>query len=120
MAQAGTARPGGVTTVAILGIVGGVLLLLTSIGLFAASSGGLAVITLVFGVIDIIVSIFLLQGSNIARIVLSFSLGVSVLTAFVGLFEGGSVASAIGAVVLPLIGLFLLWTASANKYFLRS
>ncbi len=121
--RAQTARPGGVTLVAILGIASGVLLLLTAIIIFGANSVGPGVINLIFGAVDIIVAIFLLRGSNIARVLMTVSFGVSVfvslLTTFVQ-FQAGGVFSEIGGVVLPLIGIVLLWTGQANKYFQRA
>lgn len=122
----GTARPGGVTLVAIIGIVTGVLLVSAAVIALSSSpaSGvaGVAVIILIFGAADVIVSIFLLRGSNLARVLLTISFGVSVISSAISVFliqsaNGTETGSAISSIVLALIGIALLWTARANKYF---
>lgn len=126
LARPGTPRPGGVTLVAIIGIVSGVLLLGVALVVFSSSPAdsiaGLAVIKLIFGAADIIVAIFLLRGSNLARVLLTISFGYSVLSSAITVFViqsagGTETAGAITSIILALIGIALLWTANANKYF---
>ncbi len=126
-------RPGGVTLVAVLvwisgvlDIIGGVLLLFMqndaelqsslggSGGLLSAAVGGI-----LLGAIVVVVANGLLRGRNSARLVITV---VEVLSIVVGIFLAIAaptlLSSELVGVLLSVVVLALLWSRSASKYFL--
>ncbi len=113
-------RPFGVTLVAIIAWVNGALQILC--GLFSIFPGGTSIwagpFVLVLGIITILVAFGLFSGSNVARvlttIVFALNIASGVITMTQGLFWQG-----LGSIILPLIGILLLFTARANEFFRR-
>jgi hypothetical protein len=117
--MAGT-RPGGVTLVAVIGIITGILQALT--GLLALFAGGGAaaagIIALIIGIFTIIVSVYLLRGSRLARVLVTISFVLSLASAVYAIIVTPSNPwSAIVSGLLALIGIILLYTRRANDYF---
>jgi hypothetical protein len=118
-------RPGGVTLVAViawingvLAVIGGILILIAG----TAEGSGAAVVAawvgIVIGVITILVGVGLLRGSNLARIIATIvfvlNLGSAIFTAF---SAPGQLWSAIITGLLAVVGLVLLYSARANEFF---
>jgi hypothetical protein len=120
-------RPGGVTLVAVLVILNGVLQTIGGIlalaGLAAAGAGGVAVvgiIPLVLGILTILVGISLLRGGQIARGLTTIVLVIDLAYAVFGLFQTAGTSamwSPILSGLLALIGIILLWTRRASAFF---
>jgi hypothetical protein len=120
-------RPGGVTLVAVLVVISGVLQLLAGIlglaGVAIAGAGVLAVlpiIAVVLGVLTILVGVSLLRGGQIARglttLVLAIDLAFAVFAIFQNVGTSG-IWSPIVSGALALIGIILLWTRRASAFF---
>ncbi|MDQ0893991.1 hypothetical protein [Agromyces ramosus] len=116
-------RPGGVTLVAVIAWINGLLALIAGILLLTAGPADAAVTTaawvqIVIGVITILVGIGLLRGNNFARIlatiVFVLNLGWAI---YVAIAIPGQIWSAIITGLLALIGLVLLYSARANEFF---
>lgn len=120
-------RPGGVTLVAVLVIINGILELLGGVlGLAGAAVGGagvlaaVPVLALVLGILTLLVGLSLLRGGQIARglttVVLALDLAFAVLAVFrdVG---SSQIWSPVVSGALALIGIVLLWTRRASEFF---
>ncbi len=111
-------RPFGVTLVALIAWITGALQIVT--GIFALFGGAAAVgiAGIVIGVITILVSVGLFGGSNGARILTAIVFLLNIAGSLYVVFaQAGSVWAGIGSIVLPLIGLILLFTSRANAFF---
>jgi hypothetical protein len=117
------ARPGGVTLVAVIAWISGVLSLITGILALTAGSDLPAVttaawVTIVIGLVTILVGVGLLRGSNAARIVATIVFVLNLANAVWVMFTvPGQFWPAIVSGLLALIGLGLLYTARANEFF---
>lgn len=118
--MATSARPFGVTLVAIIAWITGALQIIS--GIFALIGGGGTTwtpwVTLGIGIVTIVVSLGLFRGSNAARwivaIVFILNIALGVFAAVQGLVDWWSV---IWSAILPLIGLILLFSSKANRFF---
>ncbi|GAA2028504.1 hypothetical protein GCM10009819_10170 [Agromyces tropicus] len=114
-------RPAGVTIVAILAWLSG---LLQIVGGILTLTGGGATATgwtqIIIGVITFVVSLGLFRGSNTARVLVTIvfvlNLGAAVWAMFV---VPGAFWAALVAALFALIGLILLYTRAANEFFSR-
>ncbi|MFB2599670.1 hypothetical protein ACEXQE_17920 [Herbiconiux sp. P17] len=120
------ARPGGVTLVAVIVWIQGLLTLIGGIialiGAFAPGAAGgaflaVAIISIIIGIITIAVGFGLLRGSNGARILTTVVLVISLATAIFSMFATNSFWSQVVSALLAVIGLILLYTQRANEYF---
>ncbi|MET0813083.1 MAG: hypothetical protein ABWY03_08510 [Microbacterium sp.] len=113
-----TSRPFGVTLVAIIAWITGALQIITGIIALFGGNLTLGIVAIVVGVITILVSLGLFGGSNGARIIVTIvfllNIGGSIYLIFA---HPNQVWSAIGSIILPLIGLILLYTSRANAFF---
>jgi hypothetical protein len=117
-------RHGGVTLIAVLAWISGVLALIGGIIIWLGTSIDFpgviwaAWISIIIGVITIAVGFGLLLGSNVARIIATIvfllNLGSAILTMFAA---PDQLWSSIGSGLLALIGLILLYTEKANLFF---
>ena len=122
-------RPAGVTLVAVIVWITGLLQILGAvfgfIGLGAIAEGtrGVAaaslVITLIIGVITIAAGVGLLRGSNVARVLVTIFLILTIASAIYTLVSGGAIALPIVTAVLALLGIILLFTGRASAFFRR-
>jgi len=118
-------RPGGVTLVAVIAWINGVLGVITGILLLtggaAADSPAVttaAWITIVIGIITILVGVGLLRGSRVARIVATIVFVLNLANAIWTMFAvPGQLWAAIINALLAVIGLVLLYSARANEFF---
>jgi hypothetical protein len=125
-------RPGGVTLVAVLAwisglldVVGGSLLLFqTSVDATVEQFGGAsqliasALLEILIGVVVIVVAIGLLRGNNASRVVITIFQMLSIIGSV--FFAIAYPAGAIGeyfSIALAAIVLILLWTRRANSFF---
>ncbi|MCS5716973.1 hypothetical protein N1027_02380 [Herbiconiux sp. CPCC 205763] len=120
------ARPGGVTLVAVIVWIQGLLTLIGGIialiGAFAPGAVGgaflaVAIISIIIGIITIAVGFGLLRGSSGARILTTIVLLISLATAIFSMFATNSFWSQLVSALLAVIGLILLYTRRANEYF---
>lgn len=117
-------RPAGVTLVAILAIISGILSIIGAIVLLGLGLGPHGVvagtITLIIGIVTLLVGMFLLRGSRLARFLASVSFILSIAGAIYTALTAPSdfLSSAVGG-LLALIGLILLWTGRASDWFAR-
>ena len=120
--MAGT-RPGGVTLVAVIAWINGLLALIAGIIVLTAGGGDAALATVgwvqvVIGVITILVGIGLLSGNNLSRILATIVFVLNLGSAIYVMFAApGQLWSAIISGLLALIGLVLLYSARANEFF---
>ena len=118
-------RPGGVTLVAVITWVTGLLQIIPGLViLFNPSafpgSALLAWLIIIVGIITVIVGASLLGGSKVARVLVTLSLMLSVAGAIVtALFAPAQAWSAISSGLFAVIGLILLWTGRASDWFNR-
>ncbi|GAA1912005.1 hypothetical protein GCM10009775_00760 [Microbacterium aoyamense] len=118
-----TRRPAGVTLVAALAWLSGLLQIITGILLLAgvgARPGSDPIApwaSLVIGAITIIVSLGLFRGSNGARILTAIIFVANIASAVYVMFVHGLNATALIGGFLALIGLILLFTRGANEFF---
>lgn len=111
-------RPFGVTIVAIIAWITGALQIVT--GVFSLFGGNvtLGVVGIVVGIITVLVSLGLFSGSSGARLVVTIvfllNIGGSI---YLLIAYPGQAWSAIGSLILPLLGLILLYTSRANAFF---
>lgn len=127
-------RPGGVTLVAVLAWISGILNVLGGILLLiAVSAGGTTVdgvaveggvgaaaawISIVIGILTIAVGLGLLRGANIARIIAAIVFVLNVISAIYTLIAHGfGNLTAILSGALALIALILLFSPKANAFF---
>ena len=118
-------RPGGVTLVAVIAWINGVLGVITGILLLTGGSAAeapavttAAWVTIVIGIITILVGVGLLRGSNLARIVATVVFVLNLANAIWTMFAvPGQLWVAIINALLAVIGLVLLYSARANEFF---
>ncbi len=118
-------RPGGVTLVAVIAWINGVLGVITGILLLTGGSAAeapavttAAWVTIVIGIITILVGVGLLRGSNLARIVATVVFVLNLANAIWTMFAvPGQLWVAIINALLAIIGLVLLYSARANEFF---
>lgn len=127
-------RPVGVTVVAVLMIISGIIGVLAGIGsLVGAGSVGIVevdgvaldstaitvvgVLGLVFGVLNILFAIGILRGSNVVRIIVSILQVLSLASSVYTLVSGGSIWQALQTIIFPLLILILLWVGEKTKAF---
>jgi hypothetical protein len=124
-------RPGGVTLVAVLVILNGLLDIVVGVlglaGVAIAGVPGLAAlpaIPLVLGILTFLVGISLLRGGQIARGLTTVVLAIDLAFAIYGVFQaiavgagGQGLWSPIISGALALIGIILLWTRRASAFF---
>ena len=124
-------RPGGVTLVAVLVILNGLLDIVVGVlGLAGVAIAGvpalaaLPVIPLVLGILTFLVGISLLRGGQIARGLTTVVLAIDLAFAVYGIFQaaaagagGEGLWSPIISGALALIGIILLWTRRASAFF---
>jgi hypothetical protein len=116
-------RPGGVTLVAViawingvLAVIGGILILIAAADVPVAVTA--AWIGIVIGVITILVGIGLLRASNLARIIATIVFVLNVGSAIFTMFSApDQLWSAIITGLLAVVGLILLYSARANEFF---
>lgn len=111
-------RPFGVTLVAIIAWITGLIQIISGVVAIFADSLAVGATTIAIGVITILVSLGLFRGSNGARIVVTIVFLINIAASIyftVGM--QGSIWTAIGATIFPVIGLILLYTSRANAYF---
>jgi hypothetical protein len=118
-------RPTGVTVVAVLAwisgivnIIAGILLLIAA--LMAPDALWYGLIQLALGIVTIIVGVGLMRGNSNARVVMTVVFVLNLISAvFVVFFQQAQVWSGVVSGILVLIGLVLLWTRPANEFFRR-
>lgn len=130
-------RPVGVTVVAVLMIISGIIGVLAGIvSLVGAGSVGsvevdgvaldstaitvVGVLGLVFGVLNILFAIGILRGSNVVRIIVSILQVLSLASSVYTLVSGGSIWQALQTIIFPLLILILLWVGEKTKAFFAS
>ena len=125
-------RPGGVTLVAVLtwisgllDVIGGTILLFqTSVAATVEQFGGAsqliasAILAILIGVVVIVVGVGLLRGSNGARIVVTVFQVLSIMSSiFLAIaYPAGAIGEYFG-VALSVIVLALLWSGRASAFF---
>jgi len=119
-----TNRPLGVTIVSIIAWLSGVFQIIASIfqilgGWLITWHAILGWFGLVVGVITLAVGVGLWKGNSTARTIAALLFGLAIVIAIVSIFGAGTIWGAIGNSILPLIGLGLLYTSSANRYFVE-
>ncbi|MBQ9917305.1 MAG: hypothetical protein IJO71_08915 [Microbacterium sp.] len=119
-------RPGGVTLVAVIAWITAVLQIGLSILILtgAIAPAGVSVpsawIGVVVGVITLLVSFGLFGANRIARVIVTASLGLSILSSILQAAthqDANVLVGAIITIVLAGIGIALLYTARANRFF---
>ena len=125
-------RPGGVTLVAVLtwisgvlDIIGGSLLLFqTSVDATVEQFGGAsqliasALLTILIGVVVIVVAIGLLRGNNASRVVITIFQIISIIgSVFLAIAYPAGAIGEYFSIALAAIVLILLWTGRASSFF---
>jgi hypothetical protein len=118
------ARPAGVTLIAVIVWINGLLSVIGGIvALIAGGSAALtaAIVSIILGVLTIAVGVGLLRGSRVARVIatifLVLSLASAIYSVIVGISAPGSIIVPIVSGALALIALILLWTSRASSFF---
>jgi hypothetical protein len=118
-------RPIAVTIIAVLAAIAGVLQIVSGLSLiFAWEVGSVwqGTIDIFVGLLVLVTGLALLQGNPLARtvatVVLILSIVAAVITAF-AVTPGWTWAVGVGAGVLALVGLILLWTPRSSQWFKR-
>lgn len=118
-------RPGGVTLVAIIAWINGVLTLITGILLLVGGAAEdsapvlwAAWFSIIIGILTIAVGVGLLRGNNTARIVAAVVFALNLISAVITMFAApGQLWSAIISALLAIVGLVLLFSEKANEFF---
>ncbi|MCP2638099.1 hypothetical protein K0817_016220 [Microbacterium sp. HD4P20] len=115
-------RPVGVTIVAIIAWLSGLIQIIASIfviiaGLVITPVALIAWFSLAIGIITLIVGVGLWKGNSTARTVATIVFIINIVLEVLGMFNGESLWSAISGSILSIIGLILLYTRSAREYF---
>ncbi|MFH8249325.1 hypothetical protein ACH3VR_03020 [Microbacterium sp. B2969] len=115
-------RPLGVTIVAIIAWLSGFFQIIASIfdilgGLFITWPAIVGWISLVVGIITLAVGVGLWKGNPAARTLAALVFGLTIVLEIISILGAGTIWSALGGSILPLIGLAMLYTNSANRYF---
>ena len=125
-------RPGGVTLVAVLAWISGlldifggtILLFQTSAASTVEQFGGAstliasAIVSILIGAIVIIVAIMLLRGSAVARMIVTVFEVLSIVASifFAIAYPAGAIAEYFG-IAVSVVVLFLLWSGRASAFF---
>ena len=115
-------RPLGVTIVSIIAWLSGFFQIIASLfqilgGLFITWHAILGWIGLVIGIITLTVGVGLWKGNSTARTIAAIVFVLTIALEIISIFGAGTFWGAVGGSILPLIGLALLYTNSANRYF---
>jgi uncharacterized membrane protein YwaF len=113
-------RPGGVTLVAVLAWISGILTLIGGIiMLFGGGAFTLAgIISIIIGIITIAVGVGLLRANNSARIVATIVFILNLANAVYSMFaDRTTLTTAIVGAALAIIGIIILYTRRANEFF---
>jgi len=114
-------RPAGVTIVAIIVLLNGVLTTIGAIvGLTAGGDAVSSIVSLVLGILTLLVAVGLFSRSQLARVLTTIVLALSLAGAIFGLgvtAGTGAMAWPIISGLLSLVGIALLYTKQANSYF---
>ncbi|UOE43292.1 hypothetical protein [Agromyces larvae] len=113
-------RPGGVTLVAVIAWISGALQIIGGvIQLFPGGQNfGAGVWAIIIGAITIVVSLGLFRGSNVSRIIVTIVFAINLVSAFFLLFAApSSFWSSLFSGLLALVGILLLYTKPANRFF---
>ena len=113
-------RPGSVTAVAVIEIIGcAILLVVALVGLAASAALSNAalprfmlVVSMVLCVGQMILSFYLLKGNRTARVIITVLIVISALTSLIGLN-----LTSIIRIVLSVVFIICLYTSRANEYF---
>ena len=120
--MAAASRPFGVTLVAIIAWITGAIQIINGVvallGGGAVSQSWAPIAAIGFGVLIILVSLGLFRGNSVARVMVAIvfvmNIVLGILAAAQGLVGWWSV---IWSALLPVIGLVLLFSAKANRFF---
>jgi hypothetical protein len=118
-------RPISVTIIAVIAAVAGVLQMVSGFGLiFAWEVGSVwqGTLDIFVGLLTLVVGMSLLGGNPLARMVATVVFILSIVAAGITAFlvtPGWTWAGGVGAGVLALVGLILLWTPRASRFFRR-
>lgn len=127
-----TRRPGGVTLVAVLAWISGlldivsgtILLFQTSISATVERFGGesqliaSALLNILIGVVVIVVAIGLLRGNNASRIVITIFEMLSIIgSVFLAIAYPAGAITEYFSIALAVVVLILLWTRRASAFF---
>lgn len=119
-------RPGGIVLIAVLAWIGAVAQIVSGVLVLtgALNPEGItpetAWVAIVVGVIAFLVAFLLFSGSRVARVLVTISFSLSLASAVFSV--AAHPANFVGPVLSGLfavIGLFLLYSDAANKYFER-
>ncbi|MET1051925.1 MAG: hypothetical protein ABWX65_04725 [Mycetocola sp.] len=118
-------RPVGVSVIAVLTWVSATLhivlgaLVLANVLSASGVTDASAWVGIVVGVVTLLVSLGLFGGSNVARVLVTISMSFSVLTAVLLIVDdpAGLIAAPIVSGVVAVVGLLVLYTRSANRFF---
>ena len=117
-------RPAGVTLIAVIVWINGLLSIIGGIvGLVTGGSAALvaAIVSIIIGVLTIAVGVGLLRGSRVARVIatifLVLSLASAIYSIVVGVAAPGSIIVPIISGVLALVALIMLWSSRASSFF---
>lgn len=115
-------RPLGVTLVSIVAWLSGFFQIIGSIlqildGLLITWYAILGWIALVIGIVALAVGVGLWRGSVTARTIATIVFVLTIAIGIISIFGDGTLWGAIVGGILPLIGLGMLHTSSANRYF---
>jgi hypothetical protein len=115
-------RPLGVTLVAIIAWLSGFLQIIGSIfviiaGVFITPPAIVGWLSLIIGIVTLWVGIGLWRGNHTARTIAAIVFIANIVLEVIGMFTGETLWSAIGGSILSIIGLILLYTRSARRYF---
>ncbi len=115
-------RPLGVTLVAIIAWLSGLLQIIGSIvvviaGVFVTWPAIVGWISLVIGIVTLAVGVGLWRGNPTARTIATIVFILNIVLEVLGMFSGESLWSAITGSALSIIGLILLYTRAARAYF---
>lgn len=113
-------RPFGVTLVALIAWVTGAIQIVAGIVALVRGDATVGWVEIVVGIVTVIVSMGLFGGNGGARILTAIVFALNVIGSVVLLITSPvSFWSALWSALFPLIGLFLLFTRSANAFFAR-
>jgi hypothetical protein len=113
-------RPFGVTLVALIAWVTGAIQIVSGIVSLVRGDAGIGWIELAVGIITFVVSIGLFGGNGGARIVVAIVFVLNIVGSILLIIASPlSFWSALWSGIFPLIGLFLLFSRSANAFFAR-
>lgn len=109
-------RPGGVTLVAVIAWLNGLFTIISGVFHIFSWAGWAQIVV---GILTIAVSLGLFRGSNLARMILAVIFVIDIVVAVVAWFtvDGFGLWATLGASILPLIGLILLFSPKANAFF---